>query len=342
MAEVIINKNDIETIVRSYSQQDKSFIIKSFTGDDSKKICAFYINGKECKATFYFKKNSVNIVPIGKNIDECNKLIEFISSKGFSANAEIKQFSFDCNENVIQALLQYIDEECIGLVSYELKNNIYKFAGYNQDILTFTCFPTTGKAMIQGKPFSTYAIIITFLSSLENYTFDQVVEINNNFSGVNTPTSAIRSEMQSKLGNVYSYLDAALLKSISGSLSLLKQKTLSEDYTGCIVGEFKALEGFLKKILVNKYAYTLQKNKTFEMFYKTNGLSMIDQNSKIDTDSKKQLNNLYNIYSNKRNVYLHSTIDPSQTRIIASLKEAQDLSDDILKAIKEAYNIIFK
>jgi hypothetical protein len=55
---------------------------------------------------------------------------------------------------------------------------------------------------------------------------------------------------------------------------------------------------------------------------------------------KKELNKLYSMYANKRNVYLHSTINPSQTRIIETLKEAQDLSDQILQAINDSYLII--
>jgi hypothetical protein len=68
--------------------------------------------------------------------------------------------------------------------------------------------------------------------------------------------------------------------------------------------------------------------------------SPIEQNIGIPKQCLSELKRLYSIYSNKRNVYLHATIDPSQTPIIETLKEAICLSDEILKAISESYSII--
>ena len=179
--------------------------------------------------------------------------------------------------------------------------------------------------------------------SLSDFSFEDIVCLNNSFAGMNTPASAIRAEMQSKLGYVYNYLDEALLKSISGSLALLRQQNSYEDYTGHLTGNFKALEGYLKKLLDKKYNYKLARNNTFGMFYvdKVTRTAPIDKNSAISKQCLSELKHLYSIYSNKRNVYLHATVDPSQTPIISTLKEAISLSDEILKAISESYSIIF-
>ena len=66
---------------------------------------------------------------------------------------------------------------------------------------------------------------------------------------------------------------------------------------------------------------------------------IIDTN--IPEPEKDILFELYRIYKNKRNVYLHSSIDPSQTKIIEKLSEAQSISDEILYTIKKSYNVIF-
>lgn len=343
MAEILINKNDIESIIESYEKENRTFVIKSLIDYDNKKICKCFINGKECRITCYIKKNSVNIIPVGKNIDECNLLIKYIESKGFLTSVAVNQFTFSCTKAVIEVLVEYLRDECNGIVTCSQRGNIYKFTGYNGDVLTFTFYNQTNKAMIQGKPFYAYSIVMTYLSSLPEFSFDQIVEINSSFTEINTLSDSIRYDMRSKLGNSYSYLDEALLKSIAGSLTLLKQKASSEDYTGCVTGEFKALEGYLKKLLSQKYSYRLEKKNTFEMFYRKRGIpSKIELDSQIDQDSKKELNKLYDVYKNKRNVYLHATVDPSQTRIIESLKEAQDLSEEILQTIKDSYIIIFK
>lgn len=340
MAEIHINKDDIKSIVESYKQENNTFVVKLFMDNENKKTCYCFINGKECKIDFYIKKKSVNIIGVGKNIDECNLLIKYVESKGFSADVSVNQFVFPCTIDIIDNLVRYVKDECNGIVTCSKNNDIYKFIGYNGDELTLNFYPQTNNAMIQGKPFHAYSIVISFLSGLSAFSFDQIVDINNAFAQMNTPSDSIRNEMRNKLGNAYSYLDEALLKSISGSLALLKQKTFCEDYTGCVTGEFKALEGYLKKILSQKYRYRLQKTNTFSMFH--GNPSIIELDSQLSVDARTELNRIYSIYSNKRNVYLHSTVNPSQTRIIPTMKEAQELSDEILLAIKNSYPIIFR
>jgi len=343
MAEIYINKDDIKTIVESYKKENETFVIRSFIDKGNQKRCQFYLNGKDCIIDFYIKKNSVKIIPVGKNIDESNMLINFISEKGFSTDVDTTQFTFSCTKDVVDLLITYINDECVGLVNCIQEGNIYKFIGYNGDTVTFTFYDSTNKAMIQGKPFHAFSIVTTFLSGLPNFSFEDIINLNNTFAGMNTPASSIREDMQHKLEDAYFYLDEALLKSISGSLTLLKQKASSEDYTGCVTGEFKALEGYLKKILTSKYGYKLAKKDTFSMFHKDKitGKTELEQNTAIPDLCKIELKKLYSIYSNKRNVYLHSTVDPSQTRIISTLKEALSLSDEILQAIKDSFKVIF-
>ena len=68
------------------------------------------------------------------------------------------------------------------------------------------------------------------------------------------------------------------------------------------------------------------------MFYRDKGNpSEIDLDNNLTQNEKDSLNKLYTIYSDKRNVYLHSTVDPSQMRIIEKISEARDLADEILQ-----------
>jgi hypothetical protein len=341
MAEIHINKDDIKSIVESYAKENSTFVIRLFIDNDDQKTCQCFIKGKECKIIFYIKKNCVKIMPVGQNVDECNLLIKYIEAKGFSTAITTNQFVFKCTKSVVESLVEYVKDECNGIVACSQNKNIYKFTGYNGDILTFTFYEQTGKAMIQGRPFHAYSIVTTYLSSLSEFSFDEVVSMNNAFTEMNTPSASIRRDMQDKLGSAYSYLDEALLKSISGSLTMLKQKASSEDYTGCVTGEFKALEGYLKKLLSQKFNYKIERKNAFSMFHIDQGNpSKIDLDIQMSKAVKKELNKLYSMYANKRNVYLHSTINPSQTRIIETLKEAQDLSDQILQAINDSYLII--
>ena len=134
-----------------------------------------------------------------------------------------------------------------------------------------------------------------------------------------------------------------MIKSLSGSITSLKTIKESEDYTCCVTGAFKTLEGYLTKVLVNKYSYKIDKKNKFSMFYKDKGnLSKIENDKLISNDEKEYLIKLNKIYSNKRNVFLHATIEPSQTRIIENWQEAKEIVDEIIENIEKSYNVFYK
>ncbi len=346
--EVYVNPNDIDMILELYKTQDKTFVIKSFPKNNVKRRCNFYIEGKECLIDFFIKKDKkVRIQPVGKNIEYANKVLDFFKTKTMNANVETKTCTINCKEIIVNRLVEYIKEDCSQLVNIVKNNNIIKFEGYNGDTVTCTFYKTTSKLMIQAKPLYTFSLIISYLSQFDEIEFDEIIEVTNKLSGQSISKEVIRNDMKKILVKSYVYLDEALKKSISGSLILLKRKEYSEDYTGYITGEFKALEGYLKKILTQKYNYTFDRNKpNFSMFAKNpnnpQNKSEIEMDNKISNAEKDALKSLYNIYKNKRNIYLHSRIDPSQTRVIENLSEAQRLSDEILDSIEKSYNIIFR
>lgn len=341
---VYLNKNDLESIIKNYKLQNNKFQFKSLIGNENKKRCKFYIDGLECQVDFFLKKDgTVNVIPVGtKNIDECNLLIDYVTSKGLDADIKTNQFTFNLNEKSLKNLIDTINYQYSNVIRIEKNNNMYKFIGYNGDWLNLTYYPTKNKAMIQGKALYTYSIVVNIIVDFDEITLDDIISINNNFANINTPFDAIRTEMRQKLSNSYSYLDLALLKSISGSISMLKSTSPCEDYTGHVAGMFKGLEGYLKKILDQKYNLKFTKDNKFSMFHKDkNGQSEVDKNTNIPNDAKQELNKLYLIYKNKRNVLLHATINPSQTKIIESLQEAKDWANEILNAVENSYNIFF-
>ena len=208
--------------------------------------------------------------------------------------------------------------------------------------MTFTYYENKNKAMIQAKPLVTFGIIVNILTEITDISVDEIIDINKALANVNMPTDKIRDKMRSVLKNSYSYMDEAVLKSISGSITLLEQNDYSEDYTGHVTGIFKALEGYLKKVLSTRFNYKIKKRQSFSMFYKdSNNSSEIDLDINLTQNEKDSLNKLYTIYSDKRNVYLHSTVDPSQMRIIEKIGEARNLADEILSEIESSYNIFF-
>lgn len=344
--EIYINTNDLEEYIRSYANENKDFIFSEFipVPNKSEYLCNFFMKGKLCKVRFYIKnkKMSVKMVSVGNNAEETKLLMNYVAEKGYSIDGvPPKQTVFPCDENTINELIKYIKEEFEEEITIQyMQNNRTRFIGYNKDYIDITFYPTTNNAMLQGRPFKTYGIIITYLSQTPMLTLENIVEINNMFAKTKVSSVNIRNLMEQRLGDAYKYLDEALLKSLSGSLSSLEVLKNSEDYTCCVTGAFKTLEGYLTKILYNKYGYTIKNRDKFNMFFRQSGNpSLIDNDNNIGNIEKNELNSLYSIYSNKRNVFLHSTVDPSQTRIIEDWNEANDIVNEIIDGIEKSYKV---
>ena len=343
--EIYINPKDIDMLLDLYKKENKQFIIKSFTNSDTKRRCICFIDGQECIIDFFIKKDGkIRIMPIGKNVQIANKVLEFIKGKTIDANIDSKTCVITCESSIINQLIEYFETECNELVEVTVNSKNIKFKGYNGDTVTCTFYEKNSKLVIQAKPLSTFSLIITFLSQVDGISMNDIISATNELTNQKISQEVIREDMKSILKNSYEYLDEALKKSIAGSLILLKRKDYSEDYSGYVTGEFKALEGYLKKVLTQKYKYKFdKKNKNFFMFAKDeSGLSAVDKDIDLSDNEKECLNELYNIYQNKRNVYLHGTIDPSQTKIVENISEVQSLSNQILTTIEKSYNIIFK
>lgn len=342
MAEICINEKDIKSLIESYKKEDNTFNLYSYSElKGNKRVCKFYINNQECRLDIWIKKSSVKVIP-AKNPNYANKLIEFITKNTQNANINGTQSVFQFSRSMLDYLLNKIDDEYYGLITYTRNENIIRFKGYNGDIVTFTYYENKNKAMIQAKPLVTFGIIVNILTEITDISIDEIIDINKALANVNMPTDKIREKMKNILKNSYTYLDEAILKSISGSMTLLEQNDYSEDYTGHITGIFKALEGYLKKVLSKKFNYKIKKKQSFSMFYKDKeNNSEIDLDNNLTQDEKDFLNKLYSIYSDKRNVYLHSTVDPSQMRIIEKISEARNLADEILSKIESSYDVFF-
>ncbi len=344
--EIYINVDDIEMYIKKYINSKKDLVFKNYIKilNKDEYLCSFFLKGIESKVRFYHKKNkgTVKMIPVGKEKDASGDLIMYISQQGYNIKGiKPEQITIKCSQEILNNLVEYINEELFDKVKVEFYNNRIKFIGYNNDHVNIIYYSTVNKILIQGRPFEVYSIIVTYLASLETVTLDDVVELNNIFSQNEClKSNDIREKMKYLLTNSYKYMDEALLKSLSGSLSSLEIIKNSEDYTGCVTGAFKMLEGYLTKILIEKYNYNMKTKTKFSMFYIKPGDDSEINKSPIPKCEKDQLNILYKIYSNKRNVFLHSDIDVKVTRIISTWDEANDIVQEIIEQIEESYKII--
>ncbi len=335
--EIYINPNSIQPIIKMFEEVNENFKLISYVGSNKKKICSFSMFDRQGKIEIFIKKSTVKLIPMNKSIDEEKKLINYIGSKGFSTNVPTHTVTLKTTRETLEKLLVHINQDYEGKIIYSADKNIYRFVGYNKDYLTLT-FYENGTMMLQGRPYYVFNAILLFLSTVSEFSIEEIFDVSSKMVGDNTPFGVVRDLMTLKLGESISYLDEPLLKSISGALSQQNQSEISEEYIGCVAGVFKALEGYLYKLLTQKFNYKLKKHQKLSMFRKDNdGEYEIKKNIGISEKDQQILIRLYNIYKKYRHVYFHSTVDPIHTKIIENKKEAIEISDLILNEIRESY-----
>lgn len=337
---ILIDTNNLNLLVESFFSNNKQYQKKEVRSFGNKIICVFFAKGEECRVDIYVNADSIKPVLACKNKELAIPFIEFLEKSGIKDNQISKQYVIKHVE-LVDELIKYLEQNYSGKIEVSVNDNIIRLRGFNNDRITIT--KNHNNFVIQGKPYYLYHIIMTYLSESSLFDFDEYVRVNQEFSENVLPANLIRDKIKSMLVNSYSYMEETQLKSISSSFSFINNKIVSEDYSGALTGTFKALEGFLKKVLTKRFNYILQEKQTFSIFGKdkNTGMSVIDRDKNMTTNEKACLNKLYNIYNDKRNVYLHSTVDPSLMTIIEDYKEAEDLRDEILENIENAYNIIF-
>ena len=306
MAEILVNENDLENIIKSYSEKNKSFAYKNCAKDKSKWTFNFYLNGKECKIDAYFKKDCCKILPVGKNEIESNQLIAFIESVCPNANVKSVQYIFECNKTISEKMISYLDDEKLVIITKKSNGNSYEVKGHGGDIVYLNVYEN--KLMIQGKPLCVFGIIINYLS---DYILIES-SINQNYNSQVTHDihrKLLFDKIKKILGDAFSYLDQPSIESLSSSFDLFeiyKQQTnVFEDYSGFLTGAFKTLESYLKKILINKYGYRFNRGATFDMFKKdpaNSYLCAIEMNTAISTIEQQHLLNLYIFLTSKPSI----------------------------------------
>lgn len=341
MAKILINKDTVEYILESFFNENMNCIKKELRISDNKIICKYIVNRKECQVDIHLLKDGINPVSVSKNREEASILIKYLELKG-TKDDKLSQQLVIKSISVLKDILEYINADFEGKISVEHIDNRYILTSFYNDKLTIT--ENKRNIVLQGKPYYTFNIVYTFLASIDIISFDEYIELGQQFSEETYEPNIIRDQIKQALPCAYKYMEEAQIKSISGSFSFINKNIKSEDYSSPLTGVFKALEGYIKKLLTQEFGFKLKKIGTLSPFKKDKKTKQteIDKRSDIEEKDKQALYQLYEMYNDKRNVYTHSTVDPSQMRIIQDYKEAEDLRTEVLNVIEETYKIIFE
>lgn len=342
MSKILINKETVLLLLEKFFKTNNRIVKKEIKNSQQKTICKFYIERKECQVDIYYRNDGINVIATGKNKELSAILLHFLEEQGIKDNKISKQIVVN-DTSIWDDIIEYIEVEFKGKIECKQQGNRIIFKGFNNDKLTMTRH--SKNIILQGKPYYVFNIVLTFIAELDKISFDSYVSLCQQYNENAYSANIIRQNIKDILKNSYSYMEEAQIKSISGSYSFINDSIISEDYSAPLTGVFKALEGYLKKLLTQKFGFVLKKQTStlspFRMDKKTKKTE-IELRTDITDDDKNALNLLYKVYCDKRNVYTHSTVDPSQMRIIENYKEAEELRTDILETIEKTYNIIFK
>lgn len=342
MSKILINKETILLLIDKFFKTNTNIIKKEIKTSEQKTICKFYIDRKECQVDIYYRKDGINAVASSKNKELSAILIHFLEEQGIKDNKISKQIVID-DTSIWNDIIEYIEIEFKGKIECKQQGNRIIFKGFNNDKLTMT--KHSKNIVLQGKPYYVFNIVLTFIAESDKISFDSYVSLCQQYNENAYSANIIRQNIKDILKNSSSYMEEAQIKSISGSYSFINEKIVSEDYSAPLTGVFKALEGYLKKLLTQQFGFVLKKQTStlspFKIDKKTKKTG-IDLRTDISADDKDALYLLYKVYCDKRNVYTHSTVDPSLMRIIENYKEAEELRTEILETIEKTYISIFK
>lgn len=341
MANILINRNDLPILIENYTKNNDTFrLLNSYQmkGNSNANVYDFIVEGKKCTINVFFKQKETKIIPIGKNTEQANLLIDYIKEHSLNPNVETKQIVFPSTSTICEDMKNYFAITCPELVNCEVNGNCYVFIGYNQDRVNIHQYKD--KIMLQGKPLYVFGLIINYMAENTDIELNDFSDLMSKSLNANMPFSIVREKMENILGKSYIYIDEAIRKTLSSSIIMLEthKNDFLEDFSGCVTGAFKTLEGYLKKILKNKYHHNFNKSAAFEMFDK----DTLKQGYIICTkQEEKQLCDLYRLFSDKRNTYLHAKVNPSMTSVISSYIDAKSIFDEIVDTIKSSYEVIF-
>lgn len=281
------------------------------------------------------------------SVQIADSILERLSS--ISYNSPFSQgFSIIMPPNDFDTLVSIIGEiDGVKLLSQssslddgKAKYILYQFRGSLGDKVTLRYFIKTQRMQMQGKPLLLYNDIIGIVS--DGRKFDDVVSAQSYYCKVNVDPKEIRDEIDSVLPNVAPFLDEVHKSILSSAFVFSKIDVDLEDYSCLIFPALRVLEGYMKKLLVNKGIIC---NKTTTLgslfdFDPTQGEFIVNSSTSQKIGCKKHdkvLKLAYNHYYKYRHGSGHAGASDIDTMIIQDRKTADSILNETLKIMDSTY-----
>lgn len=332
-------KNIRENIEDICAQLWDNFDVSELEELNNMDRCKVIVDGEESILDFYHKKDgTVSIVSRGKHKEISDIIKEKIEdSCEYSSDLEnsshsFKKISKEWSTKFIEYLYE-LSKNKVETKRYDLPpHNYYKFTSESGDSLVVNVYDNN-TITLQGKPAFLYSEAISFLSYCKDISMEDIVDSINNVYNIDIKINGVRNELKYLLPNSYINLDDIILKILSPSISLRKVDIQLEDYSSYAFPALRALEAYIKKLLLGK---NIKIKKTFFGVFKDGKLLNYDD----DTVFKEEVENLYSYLKDNRHVIFHANQMLFSTRILESKTEADQIVNEVLDIIETSYKKI--
>lgn len=309
----------------------------------------FFVDGDQQSLDFYFRKDgSVTIVNVGTETQYTDRLKQEIVRRNIEKTTENTNCSFSkVSVESYDQLLDFLDRiEGIDLIEEKKidapKHDYLKFKSKFGDSMVVNRFEN-GTLLFQGSPAYIMAQAMCFMAQKPEITEDSLNQSQSNlYASPKRSVEEVRNILRQRLPYAYDKLDDLILKIMSPSISLsLSSSDIEiEDYCCYVFPVLKALEAFLKQLLLNKGIH-IEDTKGFgpildyDKDSARHHLKRCYCDSIDDSTYIECVENIYHYFKQSRHLYFHANQFLTMTSMIESKCEADAIISDVLELIED-------
>jgi RNase LS, bacterial toxin DBD domain/RNase LS, bacterial toxin N-terminal/RNase LS, bacterial toxin len=316
-------------------------------------------DGCKVMVDLYFVNNGTTTIntKVGKNQAKGEELAiylrsELVADQRKSINLTVKNIDRDIFDLLVTFFREVESKdfnEAVVFISQHQEDQsrrIFKANSIYKDSLTLTHFQTNNTLLIQGKPLYLYNQACYFLSDYTDLKgfFDIVSKGEELPNTIDVDKQVIENNLKSLMPNAYSRVGIGILKMIQTSYTLKDISIPLDDYSCYVFPVLRALEGVIRKILLEECEYSTQDNNNSfsKVFYFNSQQSYYF----IHDDFKQQINDIkicgrlepcYNYFSEQRHSLFHANDATDTSRFIATKEDAGRIIEKVIKTIEKAY-----
>ncbi|NJL82545.1 MAG: hypothetical protein HC890_05540 [Chloroflexaceae bacterium] len=366
--ELNLDRTRIEKCINEFCQQ-KNIEEPSFAKlNNSKNVYRVQYSDTENKVVvdFYYNKNgTTTISPTGKNTEKGLELAEFVKGQLLTDErrniaVSVKNIDQSCFDLLNEFLVESRDEEeqkefeCTEkLNDPQQQKQIWVKSLRHQDSLTINFYKNRNTILIQGKPLYVYSKVSYFLSEQLDYNgFLEIVSKGDENAASSARIIGEDSEeiVRQKLGDSFDCLGEILIKMLETSYKFRLSQIELPDYSCCVYPALRALEGVIKKILLEHGIICLEnQNQSFSfqgIFDRDPVIKnryTLHKDFEVNISSQQirnKLSNCYTYYHRQRHSLFHAEIITDSTRLIENKRNADEITDKVFELISDLYSTL--